>query len=198
MQVPAIAAHFSVLLLFGVVIPWLKGIDLLQLLLLLPYSMLGVFYVSPQAVEAGAGNPISLYALGRAVLTGWALGAIVLVLGILTLSLQEGRKVVPPGSIFLCLLVLSLLACLLSGAISVRVALAARTPGTARRRMRLGLLVVLCILLAVPRLLDEEQTGELLAALSPEGLIRITMALVPLTAVTSLVLLRSKRARYTG
>jgi len=198
MRIGALVTNVVVLLLFGVVVPWVKGIEFLDLFLLIPYALLSVFYVSPRAVAVAFESPISLAALGRTALVGWAIGLLILVMGFVTVNVSAGHGVLPPFPVLLCLLVVSLMACLLTAAVAVRVALGAASEEAARSRIRIGFLVVLCAVLAVPRLLSDEATGKVLGWMTPEGMVQGTMILVPVMAVGTLWLLRVRLARYTG
>lgn len=198
MRIGAFAANLAVLLLFGIGIPWLKGIDFLDLFLLIPYSLLGVFYTSPRAIAVASEAPISLSALGRAALVGWGIGVLILAIGLATVNISAGHELLPPVPVLLCLAVLGLMACLLTAAIAVRVAMAASSEAAARARIRIGFLVLICLFLAAPRLLGDEASSTVLGWLTPEGMVRVTMVLAPVMAVGTLFLLRVRLARYTG
>ncbi len=198
MRIGAFAANLAVLLLFGVGIPWLKGIDFLDLFLLIPYSLLGVFYTSPRAVAVASETPISLAALGRAALIGWGIGVLILAMGLATVNISEGHELLPPVPVLLCLAVLGLMACLLTAAIAVRVAIAASSEAAARSRIRIGFLLLICLCLAAPRLVGDEAASVVLGWLTPEGMVRLTMVLAPVMAIGTLFLLRVRLARYTG
>lgn len=198
MRIGALLANLAVLFLFGVIVPWVKGIEFLDLFLLVPYALLSVFYVSPRAVAVAFVSPISLAALGRTALQGWAIGALILVMGFTTVNVVIGHLVLPPLPVLLCLLVLSLMACLLTAAVAVRVAMGAATEKAAQSRIRIGFLVLLCAALGIPRALSDEATGEILIWLTPEGMVQGTMILVPVMAVGTIWLLRVRLARYTG
>ena len=194
----ALAANLAVLVLLGVGIPWVKGVEFLDLFLLIPYSLLGVLYTSPRAVAVAFEPPIALSGLGRAALVGWVVGALILLVGLLTVSVREGPGLLPPTPVVLCLLVWGLLACVVTAGVAVRVALAASTEAAGRGRIRIGFLLLLCLLLAAPRLLGEERAGELEGWLTEEAMVRVTMVLAPGMAVGTLWLLRARMARYTG
>jgi hypothetical protein len=198
MRIGAFAANLAVLLLFGAGIPWLKGIDFLDLFLLIPYSLLGVFYTSPRAVAVASETPISLAALGRAALIGWGIGVLILAMGLATVNISEGHELLPPVPVLLCLAVLGLMACLLTAAIAVRVAIAASSEAAARSRIRIGFLLLICLCLAAPRLVGDETASVVLGWLTPEGMVRLTMVLAPVMAIGTLFLLRVRLARYTG
>ncbi len=198
MRIGALIANVAVLLLFGVVVPWVKGIEFLDLFLLIPYALLSVFYVSPRAVAVAFESPISLAALGRTALQGWGIGVLILVMGFVTVNVSVGHRVLPPLPVLLCLVVVSLMACLLTAAVAVRVAMGAASQEAARSRIRIGFLVLLCAALAIPRMLSDEATAAVLEWMTPEGMVRGTMILVPVIAVGTLWLLRVRLARYTG
>jgi hypothetical protein len=143
-------------------------------------------------------SPISLSALGRAALAGWAIGLLILAMGLTTVNLSEGHELLPPVPVLMCLVVLGLMACLLTAAIAVRVALAASSESAARARIRIGFLILICLFLAVPRLLGDEVSSTVLGWLTPEGMVRVTMVLAPVMAIGTLFLLRVRMARYTG
>jgi hypothetical protein len=188
--------------LFGVLVPWIKGWEFLNLLLLLPYSCLSFLFVAPWAVEStfGAeGKRLSLSGLGQAVTYGWGCGIFLIGLGLFTVNYAHPHKVLPPAPILLCLLVLSLLGCLLVAAIGAWVAMRAPSADAAKRKMRLGFLVFLCLVLGVPRLLPDSASDWMLEVLTPEGLVTATMFLTPVIALAGAVLLERlvRRTRYT-
>ncbi|MCX6586605.1 MAG: hypothetical protein NTX13_08510 [Acidobacteria bacterium] len=198
MRMRAFAANLAVLVLLGVGIPWVKGVEFFDLFLLIPYSLLGVLYTSPRAVAVAFEQPISLLGLGRAVLVGWAVGALILLLGLVTVNVREGYSLLPPTPVVLCLLVWGLWACVVTAGVAVRVALAASTEAAGRGRIRIGFLLLICVLMAMPRLLGEERAGELEGWLTPAGIVLATMLAAPGMAVGTLWLLRARMARYTG
>jgi hypothetical protein len=184
--------NVAVAVLFGVVVPWVKGIEYLDLFLLLPYALLSLFFVMPlvvNAVFAGGGTGVPLRAFFRAVLTGWFTGTCVLWMGIATVSVRVGRFVAPPVAVGLALAVLSLFACLLAGALAAWTANRVDDDAAAKGRLRIGLLVLLAAFFAVPRFLHEDTVAWLLDFLTPEGLVRATMGFVPVAAIASVLLL---------
>ncbi len=114
------------------------------------------------------------------------------------MNVREGHGLLPATPVVLCLLVWGLLACVVTAGVAVRVALAASTEAAARGRMRIGFLLLLCLLLAAPRLLGEARAGELEGWLTEEAMVRVTMVLAPGMAVGTLWLLRARMSRYTG
>jgi hypothetical protein len=194
----AVYNNLIVAALFGVLVPYLKGIEYLDLFLLLPYSFLSLFFVVPLAVDAVFASPrrrLRLGALFRAVGIGWSTGVCVVWLGIATVSWRSGRLVAPPIAVGLSLAVMSLFACIFVASLSAWTA--DRTPdaSTAKSRIRIALLLILVTFLALPRFLPEESVAAVLQHLTPEGLVRATLLLAPLAAVGAVALLSRVRSR---
>jgi hypothetical protein len=87
-------------------------------------------------------------------------------------------------------MILGLFGCLLIGAFSARIAISSANPGAAKSRVRITCLLVLVAVLGMPRFLDSETNARLLNLLTPEGLIRATLVLAPVSAIASVALLR--------
>lgn len=181
-----------VAVLFGVVVPYVKGIEYLDLFLLLPYSFLSLFFVVPMVVDSVFASPargVPLGALFRSTGIGWFTGLCVLWLGIATVSWRSGRLVAPPVAVGLSLAVMSLFACVFVAALSAWTANRTADAATAKGRLRIGFLLVLLAFFALPRALHEDTTAALLQYLTPEGLVRITLILAPLEALGAVGLL---------
>ena len=178
--------------LFGVLVPYLKGIEYLDLFLLLPYSFLSLFFVVPLVVDAVFAMPdrgVPLGAIYRAVGIGWFTGVGVLWMGIATVSWRSGRLVTPPMAVGLSLAVLSLFASIFAAALSTWTANRTYDAATAKGRLRIGFLLLLVAFFALPRFLHEDTTAWLLGFLTPEGIVRVTLIVAPLTALASVALL---------
>ena len=181
-----------VAVLFGVVVPYVKGIEYLDLFLLLPYSFLSLFFVVPMVVDSVFASPargVPLGALFRSTGIGWFTGVCVLWLGIATVSWRSGRLVAPPVAVGLSLAVMSLFACVFVAALSAWTANRTADAATAKGRLRIGFLLVLLAFFALPRALHEDTTAAILQYLTPEGLVRITLILAPLEALGAVGLL---------
>lgn len=185
-------ANLLVALLFGVLVPYIKGIEYLDLFLLIPYSLLSLFFVAPMAVDAVFANPargVPLRALYRAVVVGWFQGVAVLWLGIATVSWRNGHFIAPPVAVGLSLAVMSFFACLLVGAISAWTANRTPNSSAAKGRLRMSFLLLLVAFFALPRVLHEDTVAFLLQYLTPEGIVRATLILAPLEAMAAVGLL---------
>jgi|GEM_PF-2547544 len=181
-----------VAVLFGVVVPYVKGIEYLDLFLLLPYSFLSLFFVVPMAVDSVFASPqrgVPLAALFRSAVIGWFTGVAVLWLGIATVSWRSGRLVAPPMAVCLSLAVMSLSACLFVAALSAWTANRVEDASTAKGRLRIGFLLILLAFFALPRVMHEDTAANLLQYLTPDGIVRATLVLAPLEALAAVALL---------
>jgi hypothetical protein len=188
----AVVNNFIVAILFGVLVPYIKGIEYLDLFLLVPYSLLSLFFVVPLAVDAVFASPargVPLYSVFRSAIVGWFTGVCVLWMGIGTVSIRVGRLVAPPTAVSLSLAVMSLFACLFVAALAVWTANRAPDAAAAKGRLRIGFLVSLVAFFALPRLLDEDTVAGLLQYLTPEGIVKATLLLAPLEALAAVLLL---------
>ncbi len=183
--------NLLVAILFGVLVPYIKGIEYLDLFLLLPYSFLGLFFVVPMVVDAVFASPsrgVPLNAIFRDTVLGWFTGVAVLWLGIATVSIRSGRLVSPPMAVSLSLAVMSFFACILVAALATWTANHTSDAPTAKGRLRIAFLLVLVLFFALPRVLHEDTTVALMQYLTPEGLVRATLLLVPLEAIATVIL----------
>ena len=192
----AVINNVIVAVLFGVVVPYVKGIEYLDLFLLLPYSFLSLFFVVPMVVDAVFASPqrgLPLGALFRAAGIGWFTGVCVLWLGIATVSWRSGRLVAPPMAVGLSLAVMSLFACVFVAALAAWTANRTADAATAKGRLRIAFLLILVVFFALPRFLHEDTAASLLQYLTPEGLVRATLILAPLEAFAAVALLTRAR-----
>lgn len=195
----AVLANILILAVFGIMVPYVKGIEFLDMFILLPYSFLGLFFVIPMSVDAVFGSrerKVGLGGLFRAIGVGWFAGICVFWMGIATVSFKAGRLIAPPVAVGLCLAVLSLLGCVLAGALSAATAVRSANAVSAKGRVRIGYLVVLLFALALPRFLSDDANFALLQWLTPEGMVRATLVLAPMAAIASVAVL-ARFARQT-
>lgn len=86
---------------FGVLIPWWKGIDFFDPVITAAYACMGIIFAAPAAAQAFSANrPQStkeaLLRVGRAVLYGESLAAIFVITGVATVSLTHGPRLMLP------------------------------------------------------------------------------------------------------
>ena len=194
-----LAQNLLVAGLFGIVVPWKKGIEFLDSFLLLAFSSISFLFVAPGAVaavfEARARREQGALAAGvlRAIARGWLTGAALLVLGLITVNIGHAGPgiVLPPPATLLSVLVFSLLGSVIAGGLAARLSQLVDSEKAATRGLRISFLLLLCLLFYLPRLLPEEWKDALVLQLTAEGLARWTLAASPFLALAGGLLLAS-------
>lgn len=171
--------------LFGIFVPWLKGLSFLDLLLLAPYSCMGFLFVFPRVVDSvfAAGKQVELVPLAKGIGFGWAAAMLLIAMGVATVNFGLPRRVLPPLVVLLSLGILSLLLSIIVGAISAVVAQLSETPDQAKGRLRIGFLVLLCLMLAAPRILSDQVLDQLLSLTMADKLAWFTLWSAPILAM---------------
>lgn len=152
----------SVVLVFGVVVPWYKGVIILQPTIVMAYALMALLFVAPAASEfwSTISGPLSRSALAGRIFAivgyGWGIALLMLVTALVTLNLanRTERILIPPRAFLAATLLFSLSA---SAAIAVLcVLLAGRfSAATAKAVLRGFFLLVLIMLAFGSRVLPE-------------------------------------------
>jgi hypothetical protein len=95
--VPTVLLYVLLIAVFGIFLPWTKGLDFFDPVMTSAYACLGVLFAGPASAEAFAGKrPDSLKAalrrVAKAVIYGEALAAVMLIAGVATVSMSRGRR----------------------------------------------------------------------------------------------------------
>ena len=124
MKARDIFVHSLLLVLFGIFVPYTKGIEFLDILLLAPYACLGFLFLAPMVVDDLFANnkQATLNGLARGVIYGWGSAVVMIILGLTTVNATLPRRALPPVTMLLSLAVLSLLFSILVAAASAAVA----------------------------------------------------------------------------
>ena len=176
-----------ILILFGIFVPWLKGLMFFDLYMLAPYSLLGFLFLAPKVVEkvfAGNGR-IGLTDLVRSIGYGWGCAMGMIAAGILAVNLRLPLRTTPPIAELLSLVILSLLLSIIVGAISAVVAQRSYDPAQAKGRLRIGFLILLCILFGAPHILSDEFQDSLLSLTMANTLAWFTLIAAPILALAA-------------
>jgi len=143
-----------VVLLFGVLVPWYKGVTILQPTIILAYALMALLFVAPAASEfwSAIPSPVSPGALVSRILAivgyGWGIAVVMLITALVTLNLanRSERILVPPRAFLAATLLFSLTA---SAAIAVLCALlAGRFSAATTKAILRGFFLLLLIVLA--------------------------------------------------
>ena len=137
---------------FGILVPWYRGFDFLDPVMLTAYSCLALLFVAPASAEAFAldrSAPAISGTITRSALIlayGWGIAVLVMAAGIVTVNLSHwhGYILAPPASLLISILLLSLTASL---AVIGACALLARafSASAVKGFVRLAFLVVLSL-----------------------------------------------------
>ena len=147
-RVPTAFLYVALIAVFGVLLPWTKGLDFLDPVMTAAYACLGVLFAGPASAEAFAEKrPDSLKAalrrVAKAVLYGEGLALTMLIAGVATVSISRGRRLRLPeldvvGEAGLLGLMASTALALIAGWITLRF-----SHGAARRALRFVFLLML-------------------------------------------------------
>jgi hypothetical protein len=93
--------HLALVAVFGILIPWWKGVDFFDPVITAAYACMGMIFAAPAAAQAFAANrPQSMkeafLKAGRAVLYGESLALTFIVVGTATVSLTHGPRLMLP------------------------------------------------------------------------------------------------------
>ena len=189
MKARDIFVHGLLLVLFGVFVPYIKGIEFLDILILAPYACLGFLFLAPVIVDDAFANDkqVTLHGLARGIAFGWGSAAAMIILGLATVNFTLPRRVLPPATILLSLGILSLLFSVLVGAAAAAVAQRSQNVQQAKGRLRIGFLILLCAFFSAPHVLSEELLNQLLSLSVAEKLARFTLIASPLLAIAGVL-----------
>jgi hypothetical protein len=167
----------AVLVTFGVLLPWYKGFDFLDPVMIVAYCCLGLLFVAPASAEAFATTqPISgpadaLRRMGAVLAYGWGVTVLILITGIATVNVTHwhGSILSPPATLLMASLLFSLTACV--AVIGLCALLARRLSAASVKGMiRLIFLVVLVLLAFGKRFLGEQSQNAIDSRMTTEGI----------------------------
>ena len=179
--------HGMLFILFGIFVPWIKGLPFMDLQLLAVYSCLGFLFVSPRVVDDvfGAGKRVDLLSLAKSIAYGWIASMAMIALGLITVNIGLPRRVMPPLVVLLSLAILSLLLSIIVGSLSAVVAQQSTTPDKAKSPLRISFLLLLCAMLAAPRLLSESLQDQFLSLTMADKFAWFTLWSAPILAMSA-------------
>ncbi len=141
----------AVVLVFGVLLPYYKGLEFLDPVVILVYACMSLLFVVPASAEVFAANEAIASAeiaarLGMILAYGWATTVLMLISGIVTVNVTHwhGRMLLPSTTLLALAVLLSLIATL---AVISGTALLARRFGarSAKSLLRIGFLILLLL-----------------------------------------------------
>lgn len=197
---PSITILLAVLV-FGIGLPWLKGLAFLNPILILCYACLGVLFIAPAATDLGALRPPSRAMLARMaslVGYGFALSLLILLSGLVTINLIDwrGQVLAPPVRFLTSALLLGLAICFAIVASGVALGMVYGAT-SARNALRTVLLIVVLVLAFGTRFVSEDWHEAISRELTTSGLTRFAFrtsaaAIVLGSAATALAMARAR------
>jgi len=172
----------AVVLVFGVFVPWYKGLDFLDPIMIIAYSCLGVLFAAPAGADALAPaeepqsqespRPGLLRTMATLIAYGWGITVLILAAGIGTVNAAHwrGRAIFPSGTLLLSSLLLGLTACFAVLGLSAFLLKHASPAGT-KAILRTGFLVLLALLIFGSRFLPESIQSNIAAHMTTRGII---------------------------
>lgn len=159
-RVPTVLLYAALIAVFGVLLPWTKGLDFLDPVMTAAYACLGVLFAGPASAEAFAEKrpdsmKTALRSVAKAVIYGEGLAVAMLIAGVATVSISRGRRLRLPeldvlGEAGLLGLMASTALALIAGWITLRF-----SHGAARRALRYVFLAMLAAFFFWSRWLPE-------------------------------------------
>ena len=167
-----------VFLMFGIYVPYRRGIDFFDTLLLVPYTCISFLFCAPVVIDSiyaeGRGGGVTLKSMVRGIAYGWSWGLVIVATGIATVNFTHKmpRTLLPPSAVLLSLLVIGLLGCGFVAGISAWMSFREDKPEDSKRRIRIGFLLLLCALWFIPDWLPAEWRDWLALQLTSDKLAR--------------------------
>lgn len=188
--------NLAIIVAFGVVVPWMRGLDFFDPFLLLAYTAIPLLFAASAVTELAAGGmrdsaPASILA---SALHASAVFAVILALGIATVNfaIHQTRLLHPNWSLASGVLLLSFSGSLLLAACGA-VLTVIFSASAARNTIRTLFLFILLGILYGPRYLPAMWQAEIDAQMTTEGLTRVACIGAAVAGVLALGLILSLR-----
>ena len=193
-----ILINLAVIVAFGVFIPWRKGYDFLDALIVVCYALLSLLFVAPAIADFMTARPDSarrlFSAIARAVIYSWGISVLILAMGIATVNLTHRHMVIlyPPPMLLAAALFLGLVACVFVAAASAFITLLF-SGAAAKTVMRIGFLALLAALLFGPRFLPATGQYWLARQMTTRGIVHLSLVLSAIVVLADAILLAALR-----
>jgi ABC-2 type transport system permease protein len=181
----------AVLVIFGVLLPWYKGFDFLDPVMIVAYCSLGLLFVAPASAEAfGPAQPLTnssdaVRRMGAVLAYGWGVSVLILFTGIATVNVTHwhGSILSPPAALLTASLLFSFTACVtvigLCAILSRKL-----SPASVKGMIRAVFLVVLVAIAFGRRFLGTEAQSSIDARMTTEGITQFAFIASAIMACT--------------
>ena len=183
-----------ILLTFGIYVPYRRGIDFFDTLLLVPYTCISFLFCAPLVIDsiyAGGRTGVTLRQLIRGVAYGWCCGLVIVSTGILTVNLTAGmpRTVLPPAAVLLSALIVSFFGCGFVAGLAALLSFREDNPMDAKRQIRIGFLLGLCALWFLPGWLPQDWQDWLALQMTSDRMALNTLFFSPVMVLADILIL---------
>lgn len=184
----------GIVVVFGIGLPWYKGLDFLDPVIITAYALLAVFFVAPASAEAFTSQEPStpsdfLRRSATLLAYGWGIAVLVLAAGLTSVNLRmwHGHPLLPAASFLIAVLLLGLT--LSADVIAVSAVLARRmTAKTIKGVFRLAFLVILIAVGFGNRLLPDQTRYRIGDHLTTEGIRAFAFSSAAVLAIAAAVI----------
>ena len=180
---------------FGILVPWYRGFDFLDPVMLTAYSCLALLFVAPASAEAFALDSSAAAISGTFIKSalilayGWGIAVLVLLAGIVTVNLSHwhGYVLSPPASLLISVLLSLTASMAVIGACALLVR--AFSPSAVKGFARLAFLVVLSLLAFGYRFLPPHARAILAEHTTTEGITHLAFISSAVLASMGIILM---------
>ena len=189
----AIFAAF-ILITFGIYVPYQRGIDFFDTLLLVPYACISFLFCAPPVIDsiyAEGRRGVTLRQLVRGVAYGWCCGLAILTAGIVTVNATAGmpRIVLPPAAVLLSALVISFLGCGFIAGLAAWFSFREDNPMAAKRKIRICFLLSLCALWFLPGYLPQDWQDWAALQMTSDKMALNTLLFAPMIVLADILII---------
>ena len=174
---------------FGILVPWWKGLDFLDAIILLASSAVSLVFVAPMVAASFKPEHTGGQIL-RVVGFVWLIAFLILVNGIATVNMRHwlGQFLLPPAGILAGGLLLNLTGGFFLALVTVEAALRTGKPASGVRNIRIGFFLMLASLVFLARYAQPAIRSRFDEMMTTEGLLRTVFSLCGGLALLSALL----------
>lgn len=174
---------------FGILLPWWKGLDFLDAVILLASSVVSLVFVAPMIASSFQSKHVGGQIV-RVAGFAWLIALLILLNGIATVNIRHwmGQLLLPPAGILVGGLLLNLTGGFFLGLVTAEAALRTGKPTSGVRNIRIGFFLILASLVFLARYAPPSLRSRFDEMMTTEGLLRIVFSLSAGMALLSALL----------
>ena len=163
---------------FGILLPWWKGLDFLDAVILLASSVVSLVFVAPMIASSFNPKHVGGQIL-RVAGFAWLIALLILLNGIATVNIRHwmGQLLLPPAGILVGGLLLNLTGGFFLGLVTAEAAVRTGKSTSGVRNIRIGFFLILASLVFLARYAPPSLRSRFDEMMTTEGLLRIVFSL---------------------